>query len=226
MMFAIERIYQTKTKGWLALLLAGVLLWGSVVSAAELQQVEVNHLSAEVVEIKLLLSEVPSNYRHFATDKPARIIVDLANTSLALKRKRRELTLGKLTGLRMVESAGRSRVIVNLTASSPYDLSQQGQSLILRIGKKEDIHAASNRVKASATNIAAAMNTLEKVDFRRGPKGEGRIILDFNNANIASDVHEESGQLVVELLNARLPKSLERRLDVVDFATVVRSIDS
>lgn len=220
-MFAASRTYHKNTKGWLALWLGHILFWGSVVSAAELQRVDVNRLSSDVTELRLLFSEVPANYRHFATSKPARIILDLPGTSLAVKRTRRELSLGKLTGLRIVEAAGRSRVIVNLSSSTAYELSQVNKTLSLKLGNEEDISTASS----SAMRVAAA-NALNKVDFRRGEKGEGRIILDFSNANIATDIHEEGGQLVVELLNSQIPKHLERRLDVIDFATVVHSIDS
>lgn len=225
-MFAVKGMHKSSTKAWQVCWLGCVLLWGGAVGAAELQRVDVSRVSTDVVEIRLLLSEARANYRHFSTDKPARIILDLPDTSLALKRTRRELSLGKLTGLRMLEASGRSRVIVNLSSSSAYELRQEGRTLLLKVGNEADIATASRGEKSSAESSTTAMNTLQKVDFRRGPNGEGRIILDFITANIATDVHEENGQLVVELLNAQIPKSLERRLEVMDFATVVRSIDS
>ena len=225
-MFVATAMYHTVKMAWPVVCLVLALLWVKDLSAAVLQQVELTRPAAEVVQVRLQLSEIPAKLRHFSTDRPARIIVDLPDTSLAPMRSQRDLSLGKLTGLRVVEAQGRSRVILNLSAPSAYELNQEGNTLVINLGEEAATNAIAPRSADTGSESSVALNRLEKVDFRRGPKGEGRIILDFANANIATDIHDEGGQLVVELLNSQLPKSMERRLDVVDFATVVHSIDS
>lgn len=225
-MFAANRIDGIGRLIWRAVWLVCVCLYATNTRAAELKAVQVEKLSAQVVQIRLELTEIPADYRHFSTASPARIILDLPDTSLALSRKRQQLDLVKLSGIRMVEAKGRSRVIFNLSAASAYTVSEQDKQLLVTLGSKHQIDSAVSAATNSDTGLQHSGNVLNKVDFRRGKQGEGRIILDFDNANIATDIHEEGGQLVVELLNSRIDKPLERRLDVTDFATVVHSIDS
>lgn len=67
---------------------------------------------------------------------------------------------------------------------------------------------------------------VERIDFRRGPGGEGRVIVDLSRPGIAVEVQEQAGR--VELLFPRVDISddMERRLDVTDFATPVTTIDT
>ncbi|MDH5360809.1 MAG: type IV pilus secretin PilQ [Gammaproteobacteria bacterium] len=226
MIFSANSYNSTKRPLWLSLLLLCTCLFITDTWATELKRVHVDRLSVDVVQVRLELTEIPPDYRHFSTATPARIIIDLPATSLALPRNRRELLYGKLSSMHMVEAKGRSRVILNLSSASAYAVSEQGNNLIIKLGNKQQIDTAQSQATSAGAIADHAVNVLNKVDFRRGKKGEGRIILDFANANIATDIHEEGGQLVVELLNASITKALERRLDVTDFATVVHSIDS
>ena len=69
-------------------------------------------------------------------------------------------------------------------------------------------------------------HSVRDVDFRRGPKGEARIVVDLSDNQVGIDLRTEGRKLVVDFLNTSLPKNLERRLDVADFGTPVTLIDS
>jgi type IV pilus assembly protein PilQ len=66
---------------------------------------------------------------------------------------------------------------------------------------------------------------VQGVDFRRGEKGEGRIIVQLSDPNTVADVRSEGGKVVARFRNARLAADLSKRLDVLDFATPVRFVD-
>ena len=71
-----------------------------------------------------------------------------------------------------------------------------------------------------------ATKKIDNVDFRRGENGEGRIIVMLSDPSIPVDLKQEGGKVIVDFYRTQLPESLERRLDVLDFATPVKSIDT
>ena len=64
------------------------------------------------------------------------------------------------------------------------------------------------------------------MDFRRGERGEGRVIVTLTDPSVVIDTREEGGNIVVDFLNSSLPERLRRKLDVVDFATPVTTVDT
>ncbi len=68
--------------------------------------------------------------------------------------------------------------------------------------------------------------TINKIDFRRGPRGEGRILISLTDPNAVVDMQERGGKVVLNFINTSLPEHLVKRLDVTDFATPIRTIDS
>ena len=64
------------------------------------------------------------------------------------------------------------------------------------------------------------------IDFRRSEAGGGSLIVDLNDDGITIDTRDRDGEIIVDLLGVTIPPELERRLDVVDFATPVRSVDA
>ena len=70
------------------------------------------------------------------------------------------------------------------------------------------------------------MFRLGSIDFRRTPEAAGRLILEFDRDDAEVDIRQELGEIVIEAVGAGMDESLQRRLDVVDFATPVRFVDA
>ena len=64
------------------------------------------------------------------------------------------------------------------------------------------------------------------IDFRRGDGGAGKLVLRFDGEGAAPDLRTVGGQVIVNVGNASLPASLQRPLNVTDFATPVQRIDA
>tara|TARA_B100000953_G_scaffold223333_1_gene184986 strand:- start:81 stop:1775 length:1695 start_codon:yes stop_codon:yes gene_type:complete len=64
------------------------------------------------------------------------------------------------------------------------------------------------------------------VDFRRGPNSSGRVAIGLDRENVRVMVREERGEIVLDFVNTVLGDDLERRLDVLDFATPVQFVDT
>jgi type IV pilus assembly protein PilQ len=84
------------------------------------------------------------------------------------------------------------------------------------------------RVSPSKSVIPALMpeQTISGFDFKRGEKGEGRILISLASPNTIVNTKEQGGKVILSFVNTRLPSNLAKRLDVSEFATPVKFIDA
>ena len=172
------------------------------------------------MEFSEALQEEPVN---FTIDNPARIAIDLPNVTLNLEEKSLSIGIGMAHSVAAVEAAGRTRVVVNLVRSTSYDISLQGNLVLVTLGAGKP--AMDDMPSASGTSISGGAS-IENIDFRRGDEGEGRIIVKLSDPSVNVNMGLESGQIVVDFISTSLPSELDRRLDVVDFATPVKEVDT
>lgn len=195
--------------------------------AATLDDMSYSSLPGDRVQIQLKLSEpVLAEPLNFTIDNPARIVVDFPDTSLNITEKTQAIGIGAAHSASIVEAAGRTRVVLNLVKSVAYDMSVQGDTVTLTLAATTD-SAVSSPARASSTARAASFDArIESIDFRRGSAGEGRIIITLSDPSVGVNLGQEGGKVVVDFIGTNLPEDLNRRLDVVDFATPVKEIDT
>ena len=223
----------TRTKSRLtgAVILAAALLTGLLAvspaaqaqSARALQSIDFVSLDSERLLLTLTLSEAAPEPVAFTIDKPARLSLDLADTRLALAERYRKIGIGKARAVAAAEAKGRTRVVIELAETSPYVVRVDGNKVFVELtvgASSANASVPANPVVSSAPGAAVTA-----VDFRRGEKGEGRIVVAMTDAGTAVDVKEESGKVIARFKNARAAEALIRRLDVLDFATPVKFID-
>ena len=101
-------------------------------NAVTLDRISTSSLPGERVQVKLIFSEALLNEPlSFSVDNPARVVVDLPNTSLNLDEKSQTSGIGMANSLNAVEAGGRSRVVINLTRSVSYSVDVSGNAVIL-----------------------------------------------------------------------------------------------
>lgn len=181
------------------------------------------------VDIRMSLAEASVDARDFATDSPARIAVDLIDTRNAWAERRLPVGSGAVSAVSAVESGGRTRLVVDLLRPASYALRQEGQVLVLSVESGVSVSGGSATIAAETDPTKrpaiAARNELDRVDFRRGANGEGRLQLVFTGESVGADMREFGNRLQLELANVRVPERNIRRLDVTDFATPVQFVD-
>jgi len=212
--------------GWL-LLSAGFLATAQAAAPETdntLQSVEYAGLPGNKVLITLTLSKPAPPPLSFTIDNPARIALDFPNTGNSLAQRNQEIGIGMAESLTSVEAQGRTRVVINLTEMVPYEAHSDGNRVMLTIQSAGAAMSTAAATAAAATGGAA--KKIDNVDFRRGENGEGRIIVLLSDPSIPVDLKQEGGKVIVDFYRTQLPESLERRLDVLDFATPVKSIDT
>ena len=139
-----------------------VLLYSSGVgifsaNAPTLDKISTSSLPGERVQIKLIVSEdlphVPLSLR---VDNPARVVVDLPNTSLNLSQKSQTIGIGMANSLNAVEAGGRSRVVINLTRSVSYSVDVSGNTVILNLGSGTAVADSSSEesYRAEDSNVS------------------------------------------------------------------------
>ncbi len=208
----------------LLLLTAPALLWANT-----LEDIDFTTLPGERIQIRLKLAEPAPEPSTFTIDNPARIALDLPNTKLGLKQRSKDIDVGVARRITAVEAGGRTRVVINLAKLIGYETRVQGNEIILTLSEKSGRGSGFTTVVAkgnAAPAIGGADINVLNIDFRRGLKGEGRVIVTLADPNTPVDMKKRGKQLIVTLKHSKLPAKLERRLDVTDFATPVRTVDA
>ncbi len=186
-----------------------------------LQEISSASLPGGKVQIKLRHSAPPPAPLSFTIDNPARIVLDFADTAHSLPKSSQSVGLGAVRSVSVASAKGRTRVVLNLDQLVPYETRTEGNDVYLTLD------ASGGATMASADKAAtAAKHSLSNIDFRRGEKGEARIIVSLSHPSTHVTVRQEDGQIIADFLNTGVPENLERRLDVVDFATPVKIVET
>ncbi|AHG39073.1 fimbrial protein [Pseudomonas syringae CC1557] len=218
-----------------------IAMLSPVVQAATLKTLDVAALPGDRIELKLSFDAPVPVPRGYTTAQPARIALDLPGVTSQLATKSRELGTGNARSVVVVQAQDRTRVIINLTTLSPYSSRVDGNNLFVVIGQGATAAQASQPSTAlGASRVAvppptpasarpfvpAGAKAIRNIDFQRGELGEGNVVIDLSNANIAPDIQEQGGKIRVDFAKTMLPEPLRVRLDVKDFATPVQFVSA
>ncbi len=176
------------------------------------------------VNFKKALEKAPIS---FSIANPARISLDFANTSNATGKNAIEIGLGEVRSANLIEVPGRSRIVFNLNRSLNYATLIEGNTLIVTIDGSGGLATAVNSLGLPVNDKASkpvARANLKDIDFRRGAGGEGRVVIDLPNNQIAVDPRLQGQKIVVDFFNVGLPEVLKRNLDVTDYGSPVQKI--
>jgi type IV pilus assembly protein PilQ len=180
-------------------------------------------LPGERAEVTLRLSGPAPEPDAFTTDNPARIVLDFPGVTNRLGSAVKSVSVGMLRTITAVEAMGRTRVVLGLVQPVAYKVRTAGDQVMLTLeGGTAEARPAPAPYEAAAAGGGAVTN----VDFHRGTHGAGQVSVTFSQPVPTVDVREEGGKIVVDFPGVRLPAPLQRRLNVVDFATPVETIDT
>ncbi|MGI9246429.1 MAG: AMIN domain-containing protein [Steroidobacteraceae bacterium] len=215
--------------------LAGALVFVAQAALAQtatlLKKVELQSQPGEQLEVRLVLDGPAPQPVAFTIDNPARLAVDLPGTGVGLESRRIDVKAGGVDTIVAAEASGRTRVVFNLDRMQPYTTRAEGNNVYVTLGRTDGGAAAAAPVAvaangASRTAPASASSwSIDKVDFRRGPDGAGRIMVRTSDPGVQASLKQEGGRLVVDFPRTAVATDAARRYDVTDFATPVSSFD-
>ncbi|QSP96090.1 type IV pilus secretin PilQ [Marinobacter salinisoli] len=208
----------------------GVITFGllsSLANAVTLEDVAFSSLPGERLEVTLAFDGQPPEPTGYTIERPARIAIDLKDTTSGLDSRSIALGSGNAQSMTVVETKDRTRLIFNLVELVPYDTVRSGNSLVMTIGGESGSPSvAATSASATVSSAPRRADTLAGVDFRRGKDGEGRVIVDLGSESTSVDLAEQAGKIRLTMSGVSVPENLRRRLDVTDFATPVHRIDT
>lgn len=177
----------------------------------------------EVVRVELTepLNSLPTG---FTTQSPARIALDLPGVTNSMGRTAVEMNVGNLRSVNVVQSGDRARVVLNLKAPTNYKLALDGKALVLTLDPVAQTVAAASAPQAFSESRNRDAQPLRDMDFRRGPDGSGRVVIDLPSNQVGVDIRQQGQSLVVDFLKSTLPEGLRRRMDVTDFGTPIQTV--
>ena len=199
------------------------LMWPTSVFATTLDKVSFAKLPGDRVQINLELSGSVEEPLSFAIDNPPRVALDFLDVSLNLDNRQQDINVGMARSVSAVEAAGRTRVVLNLVQLVPYELRTEGNAVYITLDSPGAAGAAAFRGK---TEFDGTVRGISNIDFRRGQSGEARIIVTLTDASTVVDTREEGEQVIIDFFETEVPERLQRRLDVVDFATPAQTVDT
>ena len=209
--------------------------WSAAAVDNRVTDIDFTSLSSDQFEISLQFSQRPPQPKSYEIAEPARLVLDFADVQSQLAKKKYPLSFENARDAVVVSDGSRTRLIVNLNESAPFITRIESDRLMVKVGADQTANATSAMPIASTyaqgsddrradfTELSAA---LTGVDFRRDAQGAGLIKLDLSDPAVNIDINKTGSKIRLEFYQTELPDHLDRRLDVVDFATPVTAIDT
>ncbi|MDO7634701.1 MAG: secretin and TonB N-terminal domain-containing protein, partial [Porticoccaceae bacterium] len=220
-------ISKIKRNLYVLLAILPTLAWGEV----QVKDIEFASLPGDQFEIKLMFSDTPPAPKTYEIGNPARVVMDFPGVGSALSQKKYALGFENARDAVVIADGSRTRLIVNLTESAPFASATDGNTVTLRVGADNssgiaNMSAQATRAAAESGDFSTGGPAITEIDFRRGKDGSGTISIDLSQPSVNVDIDRNSSQITLSFYQTTLPERLDRRLDVVDFATPVQTVDS
>jgi type IV pilus assembly protein PilQ len=223
-----EHLRALARKAWHRCVFLGLTAACATAFAQEnaIESISANQQGANIIVKVAMKNPVAKAPIGFSITNPARIALDFADTGNAIGKSSQDIAMGDLRNVSVVQAGERSRLVFNLTRPLNYATAVDGNMVVVTI---DGSGAVATPVNAAGVPIPRPVATTERqalrdIDFRRGGNGEGRIVIDLPNNQVAVDVRQQGDSIIAEFAKTALPDMLRRRLDVADFGTPVQTV--
>ncbi len=198
----------------------------------QLQDIQVQSLPDKRIELRLVMSGTAPEPMAFTIESPARIALDLPDTALGLASRRRDVNEGPLDTILTAEANGRTRVVLNLDSMVAYETRRSGNVVTVTLGDSDAYSADTTQFASAPVSSSPSYSSspgsraIDGIDFRRTREGGGRVLIRLSDPSTPVDIRQEGSRIVAVFKDTDLPAELMRRLDVLDFATPVTTVDA
>src|SRR5690606_32892962 len=127
--------------------------------------------------VTLTFSEAVETPESFATDEPARIVLDFRGVSNKLSETTKQINSGQTRSIATVEAGERTRMVINLLRKLPYQVEVEGN--VVKVMLNDNTSVASTRPDSAVASRGG--NSVTDIDFRRGEQGEARLMVALQN---------------------------------------------
>lgn len=222
---------------------------------SQLEKLDINPLVEGKFELRFAFNESISGYQDKLYYRPNKLVIDIENASSVLALNPIKIDKGGVNNVATERTTEGLRLTIALDTLMPYRIVQENSLLFVRFGNTaQDIlesdqqelalavavaqnsgsqtaKAATPKANASALSSPMAtpngyVNSIHSLDFKRGPEGQGKLLVYLDNSSVAVDIRRRDQQLIAEFQSTYIPDELLYIMDVVDFATAVEKVES
>jgi len=175
----------------------------------------------------------------FNTDSS--IVLDFPNTTSSMKTRGVDVAKNGIYNVEVIPGQGRTRAVINLSAPTTYNVSLQGQDVVVsvaantgRVAKpvasntaKGSFSAAVNKQVGTGTaTIGRGVNTVSALapKFNKSGRGNGaQFTFNLPSPDTVVNLRKDGNRVVAEIPNISIANSEQKQLDVRDFSTPVNT---
>lgn len=211
-------------------LLAAVALVtvNSAIAGPLLYDVRYNPLLKGETELQLVFDEeLTFEPKVQVFNSPARIEMFFDTAELEVGLNDVEVNQAGISSVTNVLTNSGLKVTVNLDRLKIYETEVHNNLVSIRVSdnpltepENEDV------VMDSGDESGNYINRIQSIDFRRGEKGEAKVLVFLQDTQAAIEVHESGGKIYADFHHTDILDDLLYELDVLDFGTVVSNIET
>ncbi|NMP80997.1 type IV pilus secretin PilQ family protein [Pseudoalteromonas arctica] len=212
------------------ILLAAVALVtvNSAVAGPLLYDVRYNPLLKGETELQLVFDEeLTLEPKVQVFNSPARIEMFFDTAELEVGLNDVEVNQAGISSVTNVLTNSGLKVTVNLDRLKIYETEVHNNLVSIRVSDNPLTESENEDVAMDSGDVSGNyINRIQSIDFRRGEKGEAKVLVFLQDTQAAIEVHESGGKIYADFHHTDILDDLLYELDVLDFGTVVSNIET
>ena len=211
-------------------LLAAVALVtvNSAIAGPLLYDVRYNPLLKGETELQLVFDEeLTFEPKVQVFNSPARIEMFFDTAELEVGLNDVEVNQAGISSVTNVLTNSGLKVTVNLDRLKIYETEVHNNLVSIRVSDNPLTETENEDVVMDSGDVSGNyINRIQSIDFRRGEKGEAKVLVFLQDTQTAIEVHESGGKIYADFHHTDILDDLLYELDVLDFGTVVSNIET
>ena len=177
----------------------------------------------------------------FNTDSS--IVLDFPNTTSSMKSRGVDVASNAIYNVDVIPGQGRTRAVINLSSPMNYNVSLQGQDVIVSVtpGAKGAMKAPVGKAAAPAAGfrgsvspqmvhvgkgtatIGKGVNTVGALspEFKKTSNGKAALTFNLPSPDTVVNIRKDGNKVVADVRGITIANSEQKRLDVTDYNTPV-----
>ncbi len=112
-------------------------------------------------------------------------------------------------------------VAINMEALKLYKTTVKNNLVLVEVSDQPIVSEQQQN-----NQVTSFINQIQAIDFRRGEKGQAKVLAFLEHNQAAIDVQERGGKIIADFHHIDIADDLLYELDVLDFGTVVSTIET
>lgn len=174
-------------------------------------------VTAEGTEVRVMFNGLPPQPQAYQLNDPERVVLDFPQVTQSVANRSIPTNGDEVSTIDVASDDKRSRVTVNLKKNGVLTHRLEGNTYILKV---------ANSKTPAVKGVTTAKLGVSNINFRRGSKDEGLVVVDLLGAKTPIDVQQQGSKVVIRLLGNKIPANLLRRINTGEYGTAITSIDA